>query len=155
MTVDRTTDTAGAGSPAPAVSSVEPEPGATTHGDGPAGGGRPASGDVVAHEARVELDRIRRRWAELPLERAEAAMPALRRLLADLAPRSLRLLADIPPAGGRPGPGDVGHPQGVAVPDLGPAVVVDQLTVLVRDAYAAGCGDGIPELLARARRDLG
>lgn len=105
MTVDRTTDTAGAGSPAPAVSSVAPE-------------------------ARVELDRIRRRWAELPLERADAAMPALRGLLADLTP-------------------------GPVVPDLGPAVVVDQVTVLVWDAYAAGSGDGIPELLAEVRRTLG
>ena len=112
MTLDRTTDTAGAGSPAPAVSSVHP-----------------ASADVVATEARVELDRIRRRWAELPLDRAEARMPLLRRLIADLAPRS-------------------------AVPDLGPAVVVDQLSVLVWDAYAGGEGDGIPELLTEARRAL-
>ncbi len=117
MTVDRTTDTAGAGSPAPAVSSVSP-------GDGRDGG------DVVAQEARVELDRIRRRWGELPLERAEAAMPSLRLLLADLTP-------------------------GPAVPDLGPAVVVDQLAVLVWDAYAGGRGDGIPELLTAARRELG
>jgi hypothetical protein len=87
--------------------------------------------DAVAPEARVELDRIRRRWAELPLAQAEARMPVLRHLLADLAPRS------------------------VAVPDLGPAVVVDQLAVLVWDAYAAGRGDGIPELLTAARRALG
>ena len=54
-------------------------------------------------------------------------MPLLRHLLADLAPRSATAVAE--------------------VPDLGPAVVVDQLTVLVWDAYAAGRGDGIPELL--------
>ena len=83
--------------------------------------------DVVAPEARVELDRIRRRWAELPIDRAEARMPVLRRLLVDLAPRS----APVP----------------TPVPDLGPAVVVDQLTVLVWDAYASGRGDGIPQLL--------
>jgi hypothetical protein len=118
VTHDRTTDTAGAGSPAPAVPS--PVPGATGSG-----------ADVVAPEARVELDRIRRRWAELPVDRAEARMPVLRHLLADLAPRS------------------------VPVPDLGPAVVVDQLTVLVWDAYAAGRGDGIPQLLTAARRELG
>ena len=122
MTHDRTTDTAGAGSPAPAVSSAGP---------GAAGGGA----DVVAPEARVELDRIRRRWAELPVDRAEARMPVLRRLLADLAPRS----APVP----------------TPVPDLGPAVVVDQVTVLVWDAYAAGRGDGIPQLLTEARRELG
>ena len=41
------------------------------------------------------------------------------------------------------------------MPDLGPAVVVDQLTVLVWDAYANGRGDGIPGLLTTARRELG
>ena len=114
MTVGRTTDTAGAGSPAPAVSS--------------------AQGDVVPPSARVELDRIRRRWGELPLETAAAWMPSLRHLLVDLARRSAP-----------------GHD----VPDLGPAVVVDQLAVVVWDAYAARCGDGIPELLTDARRALG
>ncbi len=119
MTEHHSTDTAGAGSPAPAVSSVAP------HAAAP-------GADVVAPEARVELDRIRRRWGELAIDRAEARMPVLRHLLADLTPRSS-------------GP----------VPDLGPAVVVDQLTVLVWDAYATGRGDGIPELLTLARRELG
>ena len=91
--------------------------------------------DVVPDDARVELDRIRRRWSELPLERAEAGMPVLRDVLAHLATRS----ADPPPA----------------VPDLGPAVAVDQLSVLVWDAYAAGRGEGIPDLLGAARRELG
>ena len=122
MTHDRTTDSAGAGSPAPAESSAVP----STAGSG---------ADVVAPEARVELDRIRRRWAQLPVDRAEARMPVLRGLLADLAPRST--------------------PVAVPVPDLGPAVVVDQLTVLVWDAYAAEGGDGVPQLLTEARRDLG
>jgi hypothetical protein len=123
VTEDSTHDTAGAGSPVPAVPSVQPD-------------AVSARADVVAPEARVELDRIRRRWAELPLDRAEARMPLLRTLLADLAPRT--------------------DPQPVAeVPDLGPAVVVDQLAVLVWDAYATGSGDGIPELLRASRRDLG
>ena len=51
MTEHLTNDTAGAGSPAPAVSSGSPD--------------AAGAGDVVAPEARVELDRIRRRWAEL------------------------------------------------------------------------------------------
>jgi hypothetical protein len=63
-------------------------------------------------------------------------MPSLRRLLADLAERST----------------DAVDPQ---VPDLGPAVAVDQLDVLVWDAYAAGRGHGIPALLTALRRDLG
>ena len=69
MTGDSTHDTAGAGSPAPAVLLSEPDVVS-------------ARADVVAPEARVELDRIHRRWAELPLERAEAGMPLLT-LLAD------------------------------------------------------------------------
>ncbi len=150
MTVDRTTDTAGAGSPAPAVSSAPPEA-----GEPKTGATRPASADVVAPEARVELDRIRRRWSELPIERAEARMPLLRHLLSDLAPRSSRLIAESPPADAGPSPSlRVVDSQPVAVPDLGPAVVVDQLAVLVWDAYAAGRGDGIPELLVTARRAL-
>ena len=118
MTQGDTHDTAGTGSPAPAVSSVPPD----------AGG--PASRDVVPPDVRTELDRIRRRWAELPLQRAESRMPLLRRLVDDLAP-------------------------GCAVPDLGPAVVVDQVTVLVWDAYAGGRGDGILDLLTALRRSLG
>ena len=149
MTTDRTTDTAGAGSPAPAVSSALPAAGAPSAGDG-----RPAAVDVVAPEARVELDRIRRRWADLPLAQAEAGMPLLRRLLADLAPRSSRLIANHPPGEVDPRPEEVGGSPEVDVPDLGPAVAVDQLTVLVWDAYASGRGDGIPQLLTALRRGL-
>ena len=127
MTEHDSDATAGAGSPAPAVASARP-------GDGRADAGRTASADVVAPEARTELDRIRRRWSELPLAQAERRMPSLRHLLADLAARS---------ATGR-----------VVVPDLGPAVVVDQLSVFVWDAYARGNGDGIPEILTGLRRDL-
>ena len=127
MTEGSTHDTAGAGSPAPAVVSAHP-------GGVGAPAGRAASVDVAPVEARTELERIRRRWAELPLVQAQGRMPLLRRRLADLAPRSAEATA--------------------TVPDLGPGVVVDQLTVLVWDAYAGGRGDGIPELLTRARRDL-
>jgi len=140
VTEHLTNDTAGAGSPAPAVSSGSPD--------------AAGAGDVVAPEARVELDRIRRRWAELPLDRAESRMPVLRRLLADLTPRSFPLIADHPPRTAAERPAEVGDPQSV-VPDLGPSVVVDQLSVLVWDAYATGRGDGIPGLLTSARRELG
>ena len=141
MTEQHHTDTAGAGSPAPAVSSV---PDAAAPG-----------ADVVAPEARVELDRIRRRWAELPIDRARARMPLLRDLLDDLAPRSSRLIANYPPGQARSGPDGVGNSQEVGVPDLGPTAVPDQLTVLVWDAYANGRGDGIPVLLTGIRRRLG
>ncbi len=100
----------------------------------PASGGTTAGGRVrpVPREAAVELDRLARRWAELALARAELGMPSVRAALGDLASRC--------------GPDPV--------PDLGPGVVVDQLTVLVWDAYAAGRGDGIPALLADLRRVL-
>lgn len=143
MTVDRTTDTAGAGSPAPAV----PLPGPDAAG--------PASHDLVPPEARVELDRVHRRWGELPVARAESRMPLLRRLLADLAARSPRLIADHPRGPAGSARADVGDPQSVGVPDLGVGVVADQLAVLVWDAYAAGNGDGIPQLLTTLRRELG
>ena len=119
MNQDRPNDPAGAGSPAPAVSS----------------GGAP---DVVPHEARVELDRIRRRFGELTVDRADDGMPSLRRLLDDLATRW--------PAEG----GSEEQP----LHDLGPAVAVDQLTAIVWDAYATDRGDGIPQLLTELRRAL-
>ena len=124
-----------------------------TSGDPGADAGRAASGDVVAPQARTELDRIRRRWAELPIAAAEQRMPVLRHLLADLAPRTLpRLIALQSPE--RPQAEVAGVQEVVEVPDLGPAVVVDQLSVLVWDAYANGNGDGIPDLLTAARRAL-
>ena len=52
-----------------------------------------------------------RRWQQLPLDHALSGMPRVRLLLEELAGR--------------------------AVPDLGPAVVMDQLTVLVYDACEA------------------
>jgi hypothetical protein len=55
-------------------------------------------------------------------------MPALRRVLAALTSES--------------------------VPDLGPAAAMDQLTVLVYDACAAGLSNGLESRLAALRRDL-
>jgi hypothetical protein len=119
VTQDRTHGTAGTGSPAPAVPSV----------------GRSSDPDVVPEGARRELDRIRTRWAQLPLERAEGALPVVRDLLGVLAVRTLGAT-------------------GATVPDLGPAVVPDQLAVLVWDACAAGAGDDVTDLLAELRRAL-
>jgi len=57
-----------------------------------------------------------RRWQQLPLDHALSGMPRVRLLLEELAGR--------------------------AVPDLGPTVVMDQLTVLVYDACeASGPGE--------------
>ncbi|WP_299443597.1 hypothetical protein [uncultured Phycicoccus sp.] len=100
----------------------------SVRGDGPGG-----VVDSVPPEATLEVDRIRRRWSELTLEKAAAAAPAVRGVVEAVARRTA------PEA---------------AVGDLGPAVLPDQLAVVVWDAYAAGLGDGIVDLLAEARRTL-
>ncbi len=64
---------------------------------------------------RVELDRIDRRWAHLPLPAAQAGMPTLRRALEALTA-----------AAGQD-----------RVPDLGPATAMHQLKVLVWEACRA------------------
>ena len=68
-----------------------------------------------------------RRWQQLPLDHALSCVPTVRRLLDDLA------------APGGP------------VPDLGPAVLMDQLTVLVYDTCAAGAAAGDPAADLTAR----
>ena len=75
-----------------------------------------------------ELRRVVQRWQQLPLDHALSCMPAVRGVLADLADDS--------------------------VPDLGPAVVMDQLTVLVYDACQARRSDGLEDRLAGLRRAL-
>ena len=74
-----------------------------------------------------------RRWQELPLDHALSCMPRVRLVLDDLA-------------------GAAG-----AVPDLGPAVVMDQLTVLVYDACEAGSQDpaDLAARLGELLRELG
>lgn len=73
-----------------------------------------------------------RRWQQLPLDHALACVPTVRVLLDDLA--------------GPAGP----------VPDLGPAVLMDQLTVLVYDVCAAGGApsDDLAARLTAVRRQL-
>jgi hypothetical protein len=88
----------------------------------------------VAPEARTELERVRRRWAELPLARAAEAAPHVRAVLVELAARTA---------------------PGAEVPDLGVEVLGEQLAVLVWDAYAAERGDGVTRLLTELRHTLG
>ncbi|GAA4726994.1 hypothetical protein GCM10025782_26850 [Pedococcus ginsenosidimutans] len=75
------------------------------------------------------------RWRQLPLDHALSCVPAVRSLLVDLA-------------------GDDAH----LLPDLGPAVVMDQLAVLVHDAYETGgqgvVTDSLAARLVQLRRDL-
>ncbi|KGN40195.1 hypothetical protein [Knoellia aerolata] len=70
-----------------------------------------------------ELERVVRRWRELPVDHALAASGAVRDVVQDLADATARQ----------------------PVPELGPAVLIDQLRVLVWDAASAG----VPELAAR------
>lgn len=74
-----------------------------------------------------------RRWQQLPLDHALSCMPRVRLLLDDLA--------------GAAGP----------VPDLGPAVVMDQLTVLVYDVCESGgvATSPLAQRLGELRRELG
>ena len=80
-----------------------------------------------------------RRWQQLPLDHALARVPAVRLLLADLGESTSPATAATIP-----------------VPDLGPAVVMDQLTVLVYDACAApgGAPADLAPRLADLRRSL-
>lgn len=74
-----------------------------------------------------------RRWQQLPLDHALSCMPRVRLVLDDLA--------------GAVGP----------VPDLGPAVVMDQLTVLVYDVCDSGgeAASALAQRLGELRRELG
>jgi hypothetical protein len=85
----------------------------------------------VPQDVSDELRRVVRRWQQLPLDHALSRLPTVRGLLAELAGRE--------------------------VPDLGPAVVMDQLTVLVYDTCAArprAQGNDLAERLADLRRAL-
>lgn len=74
----------------------------------------------VPDDVAAELDRAVRRWHQLPLDRAVAASAGVHDVLAELA--------------------------GEMLPDLGPAVVMDQLRVVVYDACAKG---EVPALAGR------
>ncbi len=70
----------------------------------------------------VELKRVVERWHQLPLDRALPCVPVVLEAVQRLADRAAV-------AGG--------HPEGAPpVPDLGPAVVMDQLAVVVHDVCA-------------------
>lgn len=70
----------------------------------------------------VELERVVRRWHQLPLDRALSAVPGVASVVQQLADR----LSDAE-----------GMPRD-PVPDLGPAVLMDQLRVMAYDWHQAG-----------------
>ena len=93
---------------------------------------------VLPEAVRIELERLDGRWRQLPLDQALRAVPTVRVLLQALADEA-GAASGMPPA---------------AVPDLGPAVVVDQVRVLTFDAIQAGLGEGLADRLADLRRSL-
>lgn len=81
---------------------------------------------MIPPEVESEVGRAVHRWRQLPLDRAADALPGVHALLAEVA--------------------------GEELPDLGPAVVMDQLRVVVFDACASeGGGAGLAERLASLR----
>ncbi|WP_068266479.1 hypothetical protein [Janibacter limosus] len=80
---------------------------------------------MIPDDTATELGRAVRRWQQLPLDRAADALPGVHALCAELA--------------------------GEPLPDLGPAVAMDQLRVVVFDACR---GAGSPPHLAQRLAEL-
>ena len=87
-----------------------------------------------------ELERVVRRWRELPLDHALGHVPAVRALAQHLADEVHAA------RGARP----------VPLPQLGPASTMDQLVVTAYDARQAGLAQRVrlTERLAELRRSL-
>ena len=94
--------------------------------------------DPVPEQVRTELGRLVERWRQLPLDRAERSVEPVRRLVQRLAD------AVAERRGQDPWP----------VPDLGPATLMDQLTVMVYDASEVGLVDDLAGQLGDLRRVL-
>jgi len=101
----------------------------------------------VAPEVGVELQRVVERWRQLPLDHALSYAGRVRSLVQSLAD-------GVAEANGVPTS---------AVPDCGPATLMDQLTVMVYDASAVAVTSAVPasaltstlaDDLASLRRDL-
>ncbi|GGM97055.1 hypothetical protein GCM10009721_24820 [Terrabacter tumescens] len=91
------------------------------------------AGSPTPHEVSDELRRVVERWHQLPLDHALSCMPSVRAVVQSLADR----VAGARGLGSRP------------VPDLGPAVVMDQLAVMVHDVFVTE-PDADPALVADA-----
>lgn len=99
------------------------------------------AGSPTPQEVSDELRRVVERWHQLPLDHALSRLPSVLVLVQSLADRV---------AGSR---GVDPQP----VPDLGPAVVMDQLAVMVLDLYRARPGTdptSVADELAGIRRSL-
>ena len=95
--------------------------------------------DDDAGAVPTELERVVRRWQQLPLDHALPAVPAVAAAVQGLADE----VSDV-----------CGVPR-APVPDLGPAVLMDQLRVMVFDWRAAGLPPAeLGERLTGLRRAL-
>ncbi|MDO5740769.1 MAG: hypothetical protein Q4P07_11550 [Ornithinimicrobium sp.] len=95
----------------------------------------------------IELERVVRRWQQLPLDRALSALPhvsALVQTLADEVAAASEQVWSRPVGSGR-----------AQVPDLGPGAVMDQLRVMVYDWQQADLPAGdLADRLTTLRRSL-
>ncbi|NUS40981.1 MAG: hypothetical protein HOP97_05075 [Terrabacter sp.] len=99
------------------------------------------AGSPTPQQVSDELRRVVERWHQLPLDHALSCMPSVRAVVQQLADR-------------------VAGERGLAsqeVPDLGPAVVMHQLAVMVHDLFSTRPGTDAAEVaadLAGIRRTL-
>ena len=77
------------------------------------------AGSPTPQEVSDELRRVVERWHQLPLDHALSRMPSVRVIVQSLADRAARARGVAP----------------LPVPDLGPAAVMDQLSVMVFDLF--------------------
>ena len=95
----------------------------------------------MSREVSIELDRVVQRWRQLPLDHALSHAGRVRTFAQSLADGVAQA------TGVRP----------FAIPDRGPATLMNQLTVMVYDASAAGTPAGtspLAQALATLRREL-
>ena len=110
--------------------------------------GSQALGSPVHRSVETELERVVERWSQLPLDHALSHAAPVRALVQSLAD----------------GVAEASGSASSVVPDLGPATLMDQLTVMVHDASVTGetlgsqssrvAASTLGAVLARLRREL-
>ncbi|MBC7558149.1 MAG: hypothetical protein H7270_02080 [Dermatophilaceae bacterium] len=101
----------------------------------------PAGRSPVPQEVQAELERVVERWRQLPIDHALSYAGRVRALAQSLADGVAQA---------------TGH-HVAAIPDCGPATLMDQLTVMVYDASATGTPADtsiLAQNLATLRREL-
>ena len=103
----------------------------------------------VPQEVATELQRVVERWRQLPLDHALSHAGRVRALVQSLA--DAVAMEEVKGDGTADGVQTSAAPE---VPDLGPATLMDQLTVMVHDASAASVTPQLANDLATLRADL-